>query len=380
MTTDNLPAQVEPKEWSEYFYQRQQIKDLTDAIQFDRMPPAFFISGPSGTGKTTAIKLLIKSTHCQNRQRGEFQPCNNCATCRLDPRTAGPTSNVLWIQSGKDDSLTTQFNKALEEAYLPPYGYDEPHRFYKFIVFEELQSIPLDKLQSLLFYPELNQLIAQNRVVFIFNTMNESRIEDNALQALQDRGTYLRFKPLSEQQVWEYLIAKFPELPLEGAKLISMTSKGSFRRAIQAYKRCVSADNTLTTASIAERLNFAIPQVRHAFYNLLKACTPSNRSKFFELDKFWKQLEQMVEVDEFIEQMDRDLDLSIIAASTTTDALAQFQAREILYSYRISKAKVRAFDAVKLLAGKSIFDPAIFQDQEEQPTGFSSYFGIQVEG
>ncbi len=107
----------------------EEIRDgLARVLASGRLPHAFLFSGPRGTGKTSAARIIAKAVNCQ--QAGA-EPCNRCSLCRNI--TSGQALDLIEIDAashrGIDDirSLREKIRLAPAEAKFKVYIIDEAH-------------------------------------------------------------------------------------------------------------------------------------------------------------------------------------------------------------------------------------------------------------
>jgi len=76
-----LYRKYRPQTFAEVIGQEHVVQTLTNAISSGMISHAYLFSGPRGSGKTTLARLLAKAANCQNRKKGEAEPCNQCPSC-----------------------------------------------------------------------------------------------------------------------------------------------------------------------------------------------------------------------------------------------------------------------------------------------------------
>jgi len=76
-----LYRKYRPQTFAEVIGQEHVVQTLTNAISSGMISHAYLFAGPRGSGKTTIARLLAKAVNCQNRKKGEAEPCNQCPSC-----------------------------------------------------------------------------------------------------------------------------------------------------------------------------------------------------------------------------------------------------------------------------------------------------------
>lgn len=349
-----LSTKLDPQTWDAYKFNEIPKQLLTKYVASGVHPSAISFVGTSGVGKTAGAKLYIKSTLCRNREPGDFNPCNNCVSCKSDPRTVGPAGNVIWIQQGVKDSINTQVSRAIEEAQQPPNGLQDDHRHFKFIVIDEMQSVPKDQLERFLLFPELKRILTQNKVIFIFMTMNALGINPKIAGPLFDRSRRLDFNKFSANQVLEYLQGVAPKAPTNSLSVIAQMSKGSLRSALTTLELCYEVDPSLSIQSTSAVTHYADAKVRAKLWKLIQG------QNVRELLTFWNNLVDgnNINPDTLIEALLEDLINEMIRKPNEL----QYQIQALILNYLSTNAKVSPFNLLVVISRVNILDPRFVRD------------------
>ncbi|WP_276357846.1 DNA polymerase III subunit gamma/tau [Cohnella caldifontis] len=172
-----------PQTFQDMVGQQHIVQTLQNAIRENRLSHAYLFSGPRGTGKTTAAKILAKAVNCEHGPSPD--PCNECPSCvRI---TSGAVMDVVEIDAASNRGVEEIRDIRDKVKYAPT----EVRR--KVYIIDEVHMLTTEAFNALL--KTLEE--PPEHVMFVLATTEPHRLPPTIISRCQ-RFEFRRV-PLEEQ-------------------------------------------------------------------------------------------------------------------------------------------------------------------------------------
>ncbi|MFZ1062124.1 MAG: DNA polymerase III subunit gamma/tau [Acidimicrobiales bacterium] len=171
----SLYRRFRPNRFAEIRGQDHVVRALQGAVKNDRISHAYLFSGPRGTGKTTAARILAKALNCENPQDGDA--CCECASCLAIAR--GSSLDVTELDAASNNGVD-DIRDITAGAW-----HGTPGR-WKVYIFDEVHQ--LSKAASAALLKTLEE--PPPHVVFVLATTDPHKV----LPTIRSRTQHLEFR------------------------------------------------------------------------------------------------------------------------------------------------------------------------------------------
>ena len=245
--TQALYRKWRPLSWDEVVSQEHVIQTLKNAVTGERVAHAYLFSGPRGTGKTTAARLLAKAVNCLAEDKAK-RPCNECANCLAVNENR--FMDLIEIDAASNTSVEDVRDLRDKINFAPSQGR------YKVYIIDEVHMLSTAAFNALL--KTLEE--PPPHAIFILATTEIHKIPATVLSRCQ-RHEFRRF-PLGEitRRLNEICQSENISADADALTLIARQSAGGLRDAISLLDQLASAGGNITLETAQTVLGTATSQ------------------------------------------------------------------------------------------------------------------------
>ena len=202
------------------------VQTLKNAIQNNRLAHAYLFSGPRGTGKTSAARILAKALNCEKGPTPK--PCGKCQSCHKI--RDGHSINVIEIDAASNRGIDEIRELRERIRYTPVEGR------YKVYIIDEVHMLTPEAFNALL--KTLEE--PPSHIIFVLATTELQKVPLTIASRCQ-RLDFARIK-LDEIEGHLRKVAKAEgfEIDEKALNLVGRVAEGSMRDAISLLDQLVS--------------------------------------------------------------------------------------------------------------------------------------------
>ncbi|KKI84680.1 DNA polymerase III subunit gamma/tau [Shouchella clausii] len=235
-------------------------KTLKNALLQQKLAHAYLFSGPRGTGKTSAAKIVAKAINC--KQAPVAEPCNECDACV--GITNGSVVDVIEIDAASNNGVD-EIRDIRDKVKFAP-----SEVAYKVYIIDEVHMLSTGAFNALL--KTLEEPPAH--VIFILATTEPHKIPLTILSRCQR----FDFKPISNEALINRMkfILDNNQQPYEeeAIELIARAADGGARDALSLLDQAISfSDEKVSTEDV---LTITGAVSREALHQLAAALEKQN--------------------------------------------------------------------------------------------------------
>lgn len=219
MSYEPLHHKYRPQTFADLVGQDAITTTLSNAMRLRRIAPAYLLTGPRGTGKTSSARILAKSLNCISTDVPTPEPCGVCEVCQSITR--GNALDVIEIDAASNTGVDN-IRELIERAQFAPVQCR-----YKIYCLDEVHMLSTAAFNALL--KTLEE--PPDRVVFILATTDPQRV----LPTIISRCQRFDFRRIPLQPMVDHLIYIAQQeniaIATTAVELVAQISQGGLRDA-----------------------------------------------------------------------------------------------------------------------------------------------------
>ena len=221
------------------------IRDtLLEAVKSDKVAHAYLFTGPRGTGKTSAARLIAKAVNCQNLGR-DGEPCNKCDSCL--EITKGNALDVIEIDAASNRGID-EIRALRENVKFAPSKLKK-----KIYIIDEVHMLTREAFNALL--KTLEE--PPKHLIFVLATTEAHKVPATIIS----RAQRFDFHRVKKSDIIKNLkvIAKAENIEIDekSLDLIASMAEGSHRDAITLFEQAASFSKKIDLALVESILGLA---------------------------------------------------------------------------------------------------------------------------